>query len=234
MMKKRKAEERGVTELGWLHSRHSFSFGGYHDPEHMGFRALRVLNDDVVEPGGGFGTHPHRDAEIFSYIIDGQLEHRDSMGNGSIIKAGSLQYMSAGSGVMHSEFNPSKTEPVHFLQVWLLPNEQGGKPRYGELDLREAGTHDNGGQSLLSGSGKAGALAIRQDAEVSFHRLAAQDTVGFNLAKGRHGYLHMIKGKLDIQGAGELAAGDALAVSEERSVAVQVVEPAEFLWFDLS
>lgn len=129
---KRSAEERGQSELGWLHSRHTFSFGNYFDPDHMGFHSLRVINDDVVEPGQGFGEHAHRDAEIFSYVIDGELEHKDSMGNGRIIKAGDLQYMSAGGGVVHSEFNPSPDRPVHFLQVWLKPTTGGGQPRYAE------------------------------------------------------------------------------------------------------
>src|SRR4051812_19563197 len=124
-IKKRPAEARGRTELGWLHSHHTFSFGQYFDPDHMGFQSLRVINDDVVEAGQGFGTHPHRDAEIFTYVIEGQLEHKDSMGNGAVVKAGDLQYISAGSGVRHSEFNPSKTQRVHFLQIWLMPNKTG-------------------------------------------------------------------------------------------------------------
>src|SRR5436190_2285841 len=132
---KRPANARGQAELGWLHSRHTFSFGNYFDPDHMGFRSLRVINDDVVEPGAGFGEHPHRDAEIFSYVIDGELEHKDSMGNGRIIKAGDLQYISAGSGVLHSEFNPSGENTVHFLQIWLKPNVAGGEPRYAEKAL---------------------------------------------------------------------------------------------------
>src|SRR5947207_7182997 len=135
---KRPAGARGQTELGWLHSRHTFSFGNYFDPDNMGFRSLRVINDDVVEPGGGFGQHPHRDAEIFSYVIEGELEHKDSMGNGRVIKAGDLQYMSAGRGVLHSEFNPSPANPVHFLQVWLMPKTPGGQPRYAEKALSTA------------------------------------------------------------------------------------------------
>src|SRR5205809_5023468 len=134
-MVKRPASARGQTELGWLHSRHTFSFGNYFDPDYMGFRSLRVINDDVVEPGKGFGEHPHRDAEIFSYVIEGELEHKDSMGNGRVIKAGDLQYMSAGRGVLHSEFNPSQSNPVHFLQVWLTPKMGGGQPRYAEKAL---------------------------------------------------------------------------------------------------
>src|SRR5437667_7034607 len=135
---KRPADTRGKTELGWLHSRHTFSFGNDFDPDHMGYRSLRVINDDVVEAGQGFGEHPHRDAEIFSYVIEGELQHKDSMGNGRVIKAGDLQYMSAGRGVLHSEFNPSPTKPVHFLQVWLMPKTPGGEPRYAEKALGTA------------------------------------------------------------------------------------------------
>src|SRR5437879_7694300 len=132
---KRPAEARGTTDLGWLHSRHTFSFGNYFDPDHMGFRSLRVINDDVVEPGAGFGEHPHRDAEIFSYVIEGELKHKDSMGNGRVIKEGDLQYISAGRGVLHSEFNPSPKNPVHFLQIWLMPRIGGGQPCYAEKTL---------------------------------------------------------------------------------------------------
>jgi hypothetical protein len=134
-IRRRAAAERGVTELGWLHGRHTFSFGDYHDPNHMGFRSLRVINDDVIEPGGGFGTHPHRDMEIFTYVIEGELEHKDSMGNGRVLRAGDLQYMSAGSGVRHSEFNPSSTTRTHLLQIWIRPREPGGLPHYAEQSV---------------------------------------------------------------------------------------------------
>jgi len=137
LLVKRPSGERGTTELGWLHSRHTFSFGNYFDPDHMGFRALRVINDDVVEPGLGFGEHAHRDAEIFSYVIEGELQHKDSLGNGRVIKAGDLQYISAGSGVLHSEFNPSHTEPLHFLQIWLLPEENGLTPSYEQKNFAD-------------------------------------------------------------------------------------------------
>src|SRR5260370_11256536 len=137
LLMKRSAAERGTTELGWLHSRHTFSFGNYFDPDHMGFLALRVINDDVVEPGQGFGEHPHRDAEIFSYVLEGELQHKDSMGNVRVIKAGDLQYISAGSGLLHSEFNPSRKNRVHFLQIWLQPRMSGGAPRNAEKPLRK-------------------------------------------------------------------------------------------------
>src|SRR4026207_2409533 len=157
---KRSANERGKTELGWLHSRHTFSFGNYFDPDHMGFRSLRVINDDVVEAGQGFGEHPHRDAEIFSYVIDGELEHQDSMGNGRVIKAGDLQYISAGRGLSHSEFNPSATNPVHFLQIWLMPKVSGGEPRYAEKSLGEE-ARPNDLTLLFAGEPREGAVGIR-------------------------------------------------------------------------
>jgi quercetin 2,3-dioxygenase len=197
---KRAADARGLSDFGWLHSRHSFSFGEYFDPDQMGFRSLRVINDDIVAPGQGFGTHGHRDAEIFSYVIEGELEHKDSMGNGSVIAAGNLQYMSAGSGVRHSEFNPSKTNPAHFLQVWLMPNVSGGAPRYAEKRLGEAAT-PNGLTLLLSGSGRDGSVAIRQDAEVSFGRLDAGKTVAAGLEPERYAWIHVIKGRVEMQDA---------------------------------
>src|SRR5688572_26775595 len=169
---KRPAAARGKTELGWLHSRHSFSFGSYFDPDHMGFRSLRVINDDVVEAGQGFGEHPHRDAEIFSYVIDGELEHKDSLGNGSVIKAGDLQYISAGSGVFHSEFNPSPTMPVHFLQIWLKPKTSGGKPRYAEKTMGQA-AKANALTLLFTGEPRDGAVGIRADADIYFGKLEA-------------------------------------------------------------
>src|SRR6266446_5095947 len=157
---KRPSGARGQSELGWLHSRHTFSFGNYFDPEHMGFHSLRVINDDIVEPGQGFGEHPHRDAEIFSYVIEGGLEHKDSMGNGRIIKAGDLQYISAGSGVLHSEFNPSPTKRVHFLQVWLKPRAAGGQPRYAEKALGQD-AKQNSLTLLFAAEPREGAVAIR-------------------------------------------------------------------------
>src|ERR1041384_1209407 len=167
---RRPAEERGRSELGWLHSRHTFSFGNYFDPGHMGYRSLRVINDDVVEAGQGFGEHPHRDAEIFSYVIDGELEHKDSMGNGRIIKAGDLQYISAGRGVLHSEFNPSKKNRVHFLQIWLMPTMGGGAPRYAEKALGKD-AKPNELTLLFAGEPREGAVEIRANADVYVGRL---------------------------------------------------------------
>jgi redox-sensitive bicupin YhaK (pirin superfamily) len=229
---KRHAVARGLTELGWLHSRHTFSFGEYYDPAQSGFRSLIVLNDDVVEAGGGFGTHPHRDAEIFSYVISGELEHRDSMGNGRVIKAGDLQYMSAGSGVRHSEFNPSKTAPAHFLQVWLRPRARGGEPRYAERALGGA-ARPNALTLLFAGEARDGATAIRADAEISFGRLEAGKTLALALGAGRGVWVQVIKGALDVLGE-TLAEGDGAAVENAASLALAERADAEFLVFVLA
>jgi hypothetical protein len=229
---KRPAHERGQTEIGWLHSRHSFSFGEYYDPANMNFRSLRVINDDVVEPGMGFGTHPHRDAEIFTYVIEGQLQHKDSMGNGSIINAGDLQYMSAGSGVQHSEFNPSRTNRVHLLQIWLLPNLRGGEPRYAEKALGSA-AQPNALTLLFSEDGRDGSVAIRQDAEISFGRVEAGRTVEVPLSGPSDAYLHVIKGRVQLLGE-TLTEGDAAAIEEAAELTVSADSDAEFLLFRLS
>src|SRR5438105_1244874 len=206
---KRPASERGQSELGWLHSRHSFSFGNYFDPDHMGFRALRVINDDVVEAGQGFGEHPHRDAEIFSYVIEGELEHKDSMGNGRVIKAGDLQYISAGRGVFHSEFNPSATKPVHFLQIWLKPKMSGGEPRYGEKSLGQA-ARPNDLTLLFAREPRAGAIGIRADADIYFGKLDAGKQLTHHSEPGRGQWLHVIDGDLSVAGE-TLKTGDGAA-----------------------
>src|SRR5215468_8907044 len=189
---KRPASARGTTELGWLHSRHAFSFGNYFDPDHMGFRSLRVINDDVVEPGEGFGEHPHRDAEIFSYVIQGELKHKDSMGNGRVVKAGDLQYMSAGRGVLHSEFNPSAKNPVHFLQIWLKPGMSGSEPRYAEKALGKD-VRPNALTLLFAGEPRDGAVGIRADAEIYFGRLDAGQPLTHQPRPGRGQWLHVIE-----------------------------------------
>lgn len=229
---KRAADERGVTEIGWLHSRHSFSFGEYFDPAHMGFRSLRVINDDIVAPGMGFGTHPHRDAEIFSYVIEGQLQHKDSMGNGSVIKAGDLQYMSAGSGVLHSEFNPSRTERAHFLQIWLLPNVRGGEPRYAEKALGSA-AKPNALTLLFSGDGREDSVQIRQDADISFGKLDAGRSLDVSLAGKSVAYLHVIKGQVQVLGE-TLGEGDGAAIENAAELAITADSDSEFLFFSLS
>ena len=229
---KRPANERGKTQLAWLQSRHSFSFGDYYDPAHVGFRSLRVINDDVVAPGMGFGSHPHRNAEIFSYVIEGQLQHKDSLGNGSVIGAGNLQYISAGSGVVHSEFNPSRSEPVHFLQVWLTPNQNGGEPRYAEKTLGSA-ARTNALTLLFSGDGRDESIAIRQDAEIWFGRLVADHSLQASLGSKTASYLHVIKGRLQVAGTA-LEEGDAVAVEGTSELEIVGEADAEFLLFGLN
>ena len=229
---KRPAGERGRTELGWLHSRHTFSFGQYFDEKHLGFRALRVINDDIVEPGQGFGTHAHRDAEIFSYVIEGELEHKDSMGHGRVIQTGDLQYMSAASGVQHSEFNPSPDHRVHFLQVWLMPSQPGGAPRYAEKKLGPAANR-NALTLLLAGQPRDGAIAIRADAEVSFGRLDAGHSVTVTADAGRGVWIHIIRGQLAVLGD-TFQEGDGAAITHATEIPILAKAEAEFLVFVLA
>jgi redox-sensitive bicupin YhaK (pirin superfamily) len=229
---KRSSAERGTTELGWLHSRHTFSFGGYFDPDHMGFRSLRVINDDVVEPGKGFGQHPHRDAEIFSYVIEGELEHKDSMGNGRVIKAGDLQYISAGQGVLHSEFNPSRKNPVHFLQIWLMPRTTGGKPRYAEKVLGKD-AKPNALTLLFAGEPREGAVEIRADADIYFGKLDAGKQLVHRPTTGRGQWVHVIAGELMLLGQ-NLKLGDGMAIENATSLELQSKSGTEFLLFDLN
>jgi redox-sensitive bicupin YhaK (pirin superfamily) len=229
---KRPAAQRGTTELGWLHSRHTFSFGNYFDPDHMGFRALRVINDDVVEPGQGFGEHPHRDAEIFSYVLEGELEHKDSMGNGRIIKAGDLQYISAGRGVLHSEFNPSTKNRVHFLQIWLKPRMGGGEPRYAEKTLGKD-AKPNELTLLFAGEPREGAVEIRADADVYAGKLDAGKSFVHRSATGRGQWVHVIAGDLTLLGE-SLRAGDGLAIEKASELEFQSQNGSQFLLFDLN
>jgi len=236
----RAAGARGETNLGWLQSRHTFSFGGYFDPDQMGYRSLRVINDDVVQAGGGFGEHPHRDAEIFSYVIEGELEHKDSLGNGRIVKAGDLQYISAGRGVMHSEFNPSGKKAVHFLQIWLRPRMGGGEPRYAEKALGKDAPA-NALTLLFAGeeNAGAGAVEIRADARIYFGKLEAGKSLLQPLAPGRGAWVQVIQGELAVNGT-ELKPGDgaavegAAAVELAASLALEPSSRAEFLLFDLA
>ena len=194
MMKLRRANERGHADHGWLNARHSFSFGNYHDPRHMGFRSLRVINDDTVAAGAGFGTHPHRDMEIITYILSGALEHKDSMGNGRIIRIGEFQYMAAGTGVEHSEFNPSPTEPVHLLQIWILPERRGLEPRYAEKSAVQAPT---GRLNLIaSKDGRDSSIAINQDADLFLAKLRPGDAVTHSLRPLRHAWVHVAEGEI--------------------------------------
>jgi|SRR5436190_12343219 len=229
---KRPAAQRGTTELGWLHSRHSFSFGNYFDPDHMGFRGLRVINDDVVEPGQGFGEHPHRDAEIFSYVLEGELEHKDSMGNGRIIKAGDLQYISAGRGVLHSEFNPSGENRVHFLQIWLMPRMSGGQPRYAEKTLGKD-AKPNGLTLLFAGEPRDEAVEIRANADVYVGKLDAGKRLVHRPPTGRGQWVHVIAGDLKVLGE-SLKPGDGLAIENAGELEFETQNGSQFLLFDLN
>ena len=227
----RGADARGRTTLPWLDSRHSFSFGEYYDPGHMAFRTLRVINEDHVAPGAGFGTHPHRDMEIVTYVLDGVLEHRDSLGNGSLIRPGEIQRMSAGTGIRHSEFNASKTEPVHLLQIWIVPERAGLPPGY---EQRPLPPEVRGGLRLIAApDGRDGAVTIHQAAEIHAARLAPGDSATHTLAPGRHAWVQVARGSLTANGEA-LHAGDGAAVSDERAVALRADAEAEVLLFDLA
>jgi redox-sensitive bicupin YhaK (pirin superfamily) len=232
MITPRKAAERGHADHGWLDTRHTFSFADYHDPRHMGFRSLRVLNEDRVAGGAGFPPHPHRDMEILSYVLAGGLEHRDSMGTGSVIRPGEVQRMSAGTGVTHSEFNTSRDEPVHFLQVWLLPERRGLRPGYEQKRFAPA---DRPGRLCLVAArdGRDGALTIHLDADVHAAVLAAGGSVTHALAAGRGAWLQVARGQVRLNGL-ELAAGDGAAVEDEPALLVEAVAPSEILLFDLA
>ena len=234
MIQIRRSEDRGRFDHGWLDTRHTFSFADYHDARFMGFRDLRVVNEDRVAPGQVFGTHGHRDMEIVSYVLDGALAHRDNMGSGSVIVPGDVQYMSAGTGVRHSEFNASQTEPVHFVQIWIEPNASGLPPRYGQKRFDEA---SKAGRLALvaSGSGAEGSIAIRQDVNLYASILAPGQSASLALRAGRYAWVQVLRGALDVNGQG-LEAGDGLAASEETELrfAATGETPAEFLVFDLA
>jgi redox-sensitive bicupin YhaK (pirin superfamily) len=231
MITLRKAGDRGHATHGWLESWHSFSFADYHDPAHMGFGPLRVINEDRVEPGMGFGTHGHRDMEILSYVLDGQLEHRDNMGTGAVIEPGDVQRMSAGRGVLHSEFNPSYTDGVHFLQIWIEPNAKGIAPSYEQKHFPE---HDKRARLRLvaSGDGAEGSVTIHQDARVYAALLDGDDRVTHALAPGRRAWVHVARGSVRVNGIG-LAGGDAAAVTGEAGITLDRASAAEVLVFDL-
>lgn len=224
----RRSDDRGPTRISWLESRHTFSFGHYYDPEHMGVSALRVLNDDRVIPGGGFATHSHQDMEIISYVLSGVIEHKDSMGNIERLPAGEFQLMSAGTGVTHSEYNPSATEPLRFLQIWVRPNEFGVSPGYQQKRFQQA----HGRQLVVSPDGRDGTLKIHQDASVEHVRLAAGQSVGINVPGPRVNYLHLISGRL-VFDDDHLDAGDGATLSQD-DVTFRCAEDAEALLFDLT
>jgi redox-sensitive bicupin YhaK (pirin superfamily) len=224
-----RAEDRGRTQRGWLNARHSFSFGEYFDPEQMGFRSLRVINDDRVAAGGGFPTHPHRDMEILTYIIEGELAHRDSMGNGRVIKTGELQAMTAGSGVTHSEFNPSADNPTHLLQIWLLPNARNLTPEYSEW---KPGAEKQDLTLLASPNGDAGVL-IHQDAKLYLGELEAGKELEYSTSAERGLWLQVIEGEVGVLGE-KLSEADGAAIEGVESITIRVGEKAKFLLFDLA
>ncbi|MFI5056831.1 MAG: pirin family protein [Candidatus Acidiferrales bacterium] len=231
MMQIRKSEERGHANHGWLNTYFTFSFAEYYDREHVQFRTLRVLNDDRIAAGAGFPEHPHRDMEIITYVLEGALAHRDSMGNGSVIRPGDVQYMSAGTGVTHSEFNASKTEPAHLLQIWMLPEKKGLKPVYGQKTFANA---EKQGKLRLVASpdGRDGSVTIRQDNELYATVLGAGESVRHELKPDRHAYVQVARGSVKLNGT-QLQEGDGAAISEEKTVELTGVKDAEVLLFDL-
>lgn len=227
-----RSADRGFADHGWLKSRHTFSFAGYHNPAMMGFGKLRVVNEDLVEPGQGFGTHPHRDMEIVTYVVDGALEHRDSMGNGSVIRPGELQRMTAGTGVTHSEFNHSRERPVHFLQIWVLPERNGLAPGY-EQKLFTADERRNRWRLVGSRDGGDGSLTIHQDVRLLAGLPEAGTVLDYGFEGRRRGFLQVVRGSVDIDGV-SLTAGDAAACQDQATLRVRAVEDAELLLFDMA
>ena len=231
MIRIRKAAERGHAQYDWLDTWHTFSFDTYHESAHMGFRSLRVMNEDRVQPGLGFGMHGHRDMEIVTYVLEGALEHRDNMGNGSIIHAGEFQRMSAGTGIQHGEFNPSETEPVHLYQIWLLPASKGLKPSYEQRTFSE---EEKQGKLLLVASPEAdGSLMIHSNARVYLSSLRGNEQLSHAVQPGRHAWVQILRGAVDINGQ-RLVASDGAAVSDEANVTMRAAEPSEVMLFDLA
>jgi redox-sensitive bicupin YhaK (pirin superfamily) len=228
----RRAHERGHANHGWLDSYHSFSFADYFDQRHMGFRALRVINEDRVAPAKGFGTHPHRDMEIISYVLEGALQHRDSMGNGSTMRPGDVQRMSAGTGVLHSEFNGSTSELVHFLQIWIMPEKQGTAPGY---EQKHFSAEEKRGRLRLVASrdGREGSVRVQQDVNLYASLLETGESLTITVARGRHAWIQLIKGELEV-GEEQLKAGDALSTSQPETLVLKARSPLELLYFDLA
>jgi redox-sensitive bicupin YhaK (pirin superfamily) len=233
MITVRPAQERGHAEHGWLDSRHTFSFAEYYDPKHMGFRALRVINEDRVQGGQGFGTHPHRDMEIISYVLEGALQHKDSMGTGSVIRPGDVQRMSAGRGVTHSEFNASRTDLVHFLQIWLVPAKAGIDPSYEQKTYSDAEKRGRL-RVVASPDGREGSVTIHTDATLYAGLFGEGESASLALARGRHAWVHVARGQVRVNGS-ELHAGDGAALSNEETLRVEgVAGGGEVLVFDLA
>lgn len=231
MKQVRRGPERGHFNHGWLDTYHTFSFGEFHDPAQMGFRSLRVINEDRVEPGQGFGMHGHRDMEIVTLVLEGALEHRDSLGNGEVLRPGELQRMTAGTGIRHSEFNPSANEPVHLYQIWLLPERPGLQPSY-EQQRFDPAEQQGQWKVVASRDGRQGSLIIHQDATLSLATVLPGGTIGRSFDVNRHGWLQVLRGQVQVDGT-ELAAGDGLALSGETELMIKAEDRAELLLFDL-
>ena len=231
MIQIRTSNERGHANHGWLDTYHTFSFADYYDRQWQGYRTLRVINDDLVMPGQGFGTHPHRDMEIITYVLSGALEHKDSLGNGRVIRAGEFQYMAAGTGVQHSEFNPSEREAVHLLQIWIQPDRKGVKPRYAEKSFARAKTGEL--HLVASKTGREGSIEIHQDADLWLAKLEAGQKVSHTLANQRQAWLHVAEGEVELNGR-KLNAGDAAEISEAGTLNVTASRNSQVLLFDLN
>lgn len=231
MIKLRLSQDRGHAHHGWLDSHHTFSFADYHDPRHMGYRSLRVINEDRVRGGHGFDTHPHRDFEIISYVLSGALEHKDSLGHTAVMKAGEVQRISAGTGIAHSEYNHSPTEPVHFLQIWLQPSHKGLPPNYAQESFSDAPPSSL--TLACSADGRAGSIRINQDADLFIGRLDPGERVHHPLRAGRHAWVQLIAGDLDLNGT-KLSPGDGAAIDDEPEIRLSSAQAAHFLLFDLN
>lgn len=231
MLEPRYSSQRGTAQLGWLESRHTFSFGHYFDPEQQGFSDLRVINEDKVQPGRGFGTHPHSDMEIFSYVLSGALEHKDSMGTGSVIRPGDVQMMSAGTGITHSEFNPSPQEIVHFLQIWIVPDRQGVAPRYQQEHFGEAEKRGRL-RLIISPDGAEGSLSVYQNTRVYAGLFDGDEQATHELPDSRYAYLHVVRGTVEVNGLA-FSAGDGARIRNERVLDFRDGNAAEILLFDL-
>ena len=232
MIQNRKAEERGHADHGWLNTYHTFSFASYYDPAHMGFRSLRVMNEDRVAAAKGFGTHPHHDMEIVSYVLEGALEHKDSMGNGEVLRPGEFQRITAGTGITHSEFNPSQDEPTHFYQIWLLPDAGGLPPGYEQKRFADD-RMENALRLVASPDGADGSLTIHQDARIYLSRLDAGKSIEFPIPSGRHAWLQVLRGAVTLNG-GAMHTSDGAAVSDENSLTIRATSDAEIMLFDLA
>ncbi len=232
MIQIRKTQDRGHANLGWLDTYHTFSFSTYQDPQHMRFRSLRVMNEDVVAPGHGFGTHPHNDMEIVTYVLEGALEHRDSMGNGEVLRPGEFQRMTAGTGITHSEFNPSESEPVHLYQIWLLPERQGIEPSYEQKRFPDDDRR-NRLRLVASRDAEQGSLLIHQDARIYLSKLDTGKEVSHDLLEHRHAWLQVLRGTISLNGV-ELDTGDGAAVSDVSSLTILAGSDAEIMLFDLA